>query len=242
MEKIYKQRRSIGFVILAIIALFFGLNPDIITQQQPFADEEFTSSEVLSDVVADQPKALDVLAEIPIKGRAPKTGYERDEFGSGWASIDGCDTRNIILQQNLINSMIADDDCIVLSGELNDPYTGNTIDFVRGRTTSDAVQIDHVVALSDAWQKGAQNLALADRVVFANDPLNLLAVDGPTNQQKGDSDAASWLPPNRNFRCQYVARQIAVKAKYSLWVTEAEHAAMQRVLNGCEDQVVPYEQ
>jgi hypothetical protein len=103
------------------------------------------------------------------------------------------------------------------------------------------VQIDHVVALSDAWQKGAQAIEFSDRVVFANDPLNLLAVDGPANQKKGDSDAASWLPSNRQFRCQYVARQIAVKQKYSLWVTEAEKAAMKRVLNGCGEQRLPVE-
>jgi hypothetical protein len=124
---------------------------------------------------------------------------------------------------------------------LDDPYTGAEIQFVRVSSTSGEVQIDHVVALSDAWQKGAQDLEFTERVIFANDPLNLLAVDGPANQEKGDADAASWLPPNRAFRCRYVARQIAVKAEYKLWVTEAEKAAMRRVLNGCGDQRVPNE-
>ena len=40
------------------------------------------------------------------------------------------------------------------SGELNDPYTAARITFQRGGANE--VDIDHVVALSDAWQKGAQ--------------------------------------------------------------------------------------
>jgi len=96
-----------------------------------------------------------------------------------------------------------------------------------------------VVALSNAWQTGAQQLTRQKRIELANDPLELLAVDGPTNQAKGDGDAATWLPPNKAFRCQYVARQIAVKVKYTLWVTSAEKQAMQRVLSDCANQRVP---
>jgi hypothetical protein len=95
------------------------------------------------------------------------------------------------------------------------------------------VQIDHVVALSDAWQKGAQKLSLATRTALANDPLNLLAVKGRLNSQKGDGDAATWLPPLKSYRCAYVARQVAVKAKYSLWVTVAEKAAIKGILDKC---------
>jgi hypothetical protein len=174
-----------------------------------------------------------------VKGRAPKTGYSRSEYGDGWATVGGCDMRNIMLARGMTDVVLADDGCIVLSGKLNDPYTGKIIEFKRGTDTSGDVQIDHVVALSDSWQKGAQSLGPDDRLQLANDPLNLLAVDGPINQKKGDSDAASWLPPNKSFRCQYVARQIAVKDKYRLWVTDAEKSAMKRVLNGCGDQVVP---
>jgi hypothetical protein len=123
--------------------------------------------------------------------------------------------------------------CKVLSGTLHDPYTGKIIAFSRGADTSDDVQIDHVVALSDSWQKGAKALTFSRRVALANDPLELLAVDGRANQDKMDSDAASWLPPNKAFRCQYVARQIAVKLKYSLWVTSAEMSAMRNVLAQC---------
>ena len=188
-------------------------------------------------------KALDILATIPVKGRAPKTGYSRTEFGPAWADVDhnGCDTRNDILDRDLTAKTFkaGTHDCIVLTGKLADPYTGTTIPFERGVDTSSKVQIDHVVALSDAWQKGAQQLSVQQRTALANDPLNLLAADGPANQQKSDSDASSWLPANKSFRCDYVARQISVKATYKLWVTAAERDAMTKVLNGCTGTTVP---
>lgn len=188
-------------------------------------------------------KALDVLATLPVKGRAPKTGYSRDQFGQAWADVDrnGCDTRNDTLRRDLtaVALKAGTHDCVVLSGALNDPYTAKLINFVRGNSTSSAVQIDHVVALSDAWQKGAQQLSPAQRLAFANDPLNLLAVDGPANMQKSDGDAATWLPANKSYRCAYVARQISVKASYALWVTQAEHDAMARILADCPDAMAP---
>lgn len=180
-------------------------------------------------------EALDLLETLDVKGRAPKTGYDRKaQFGPAWEDVDdnGCDTRNDILLRDLIDITV-DDRCRVLTGVLNDPYTGKRIDFVRGADTSAEVQIDHVVALMDAWQKGAQQMTPAERLGFANDPLNLLAVDGAANQQKGAGDAATWLPKNKAFRCEYVARQIEVKAKWGLWVTTAERVAMQVVLSGC---------
>lgn len=179
------------------------------------------------------------LEMLPVKGRAPKTGYKRAQFGDGWAKLGNCDTRNLILQRDLKNVVLEDDKCKVRTGALNDPYTGKAIAFARGASTSAAVQIDHVVALSNAWQTGAQQLSAERRVQLANDPLELLAVDGPANQQKGDGDAATWLPSNKPFRCQYIARQIAVKRKYALWVTEPEKAAMARVLSSCPEQIMP---
>ncbi|MGN7202401.1 GmrSD restriction endonuclease domain-containing protein [Arthrobacter sp. SAFR-044] len=190
-------------------------------------------------------KALDLLATLPIKGRAPKTGYDRAQFGQAWADVDrnGCDTRNDILKRDLTGISYTNSvPCKVQSGTLADPYTGKTISFVRGSATSSAVQIDHVVALSDAWQKGAQQLTAEQRTAFANDPLNLQATDGPTNQQKGDGDAATWLPPNKGFRCEYVARQVSVKATYGLWVTQAEHDAIARILGDCAGQLAPTNQ
>lgn len=187
---------------------------------------------------ADDVTAAALLETLPVKGRAPKTGYDRKAmFGTPWLDVDrnGCDTRNDVLARDLTD-IDRPSRCKVLAGILNDPYTGRTIDFVRGNTTSTAVQIDHVVALMDSWQKGAQQLSQDQRIALANDPMNLLAVDGPTNSQKGASDAASWLPPQKSFRCEYVARQVSVKAMYNLWVTQAEHDAIARILTGCPDQ------
>jgi len=187
-------------------------------------------------------QAADLLETLPVKGRAPKTGYERSLFGPTWADVDqnGCDTRNDILNRDLTDiTYVTSVPCTVKTGVLADPYTGTVINFVRGTTTSSAVQIDHVVALSDAWQKGAQQLTTEQRTAFANDPLNLQATDGPTNQQKGDGDAATWLPPAKGFRCEYVARQVSVKARYNLWVTQAEHDAIAGILATCPGQPAP---
>ena len=187
--------------------------------------------------------ALAVVALLEVKGRAPKTGYDRDLFGSGWVDTDrnGCDTRNDMLRRDLENETFKPGtrDCVVLTGALADPYSGTTIAFTRGQETSNAVQVDHVVALSDAWQKGAQAWDETTRVTFANDPLNLLAADGALNMQKGDGDAATWLPPHKAYRCAYVARQVAVKYTYGLWVTEAERNAMVGILSTCPDERLP---
>lgn len=202
------------------------------------ADIEGAPRDSVDSVTPAAGSALELLATLPVKGRAPKTGYDRKAmFGSPWKDVDrnGCDTRNDMLQRDLTNLTLAGP-CKVLTGTLADKYTGKTIDFVRGDKTSTLVQIDHVVALSDAWQKGAQQLSQDARVALANDPINLFASDGPANSAKGDSDAASWLPKNRAFRCEYVARQVSTKAAYNLWVTAAERDAMQRVLTTCPDE------
>jgi hypothetical protein len=194
-------------------------------------------------VVAPAGSALAALRRLPVKGRAPRTGYSRSEFGQTWADVDrnGCDTRNDILRRDLTAVVLkpGTHGCTVLAGVLLDPYSGKTIPFVRGVGTSLAVQIDHVVALGDAWQKGAQSLTRERRTAMANDPLELLAVKGAVNLQKSDGDAATWLPPRKSYRCAYVARQIAVKTKYRLWVTAAERDAMARVLSTCPRQPLP---
>ncbi len=182
------------------------------------------------------------LASLRVAGRGSLTGYRRAAFGPAWTDANsaalghnGCDTRNDVLRRDLRDAVLkaGTHGCVVLSGMLPNPYTGTTIQFVRGRRTSALVQIDHVVALGDAWQTGAQYWAVAERVTFANDPLELLAVDAHDNEAKGDADAASWLPPNKPFRCLYVARQVQVKARYHLAVTPPERDAMQRVLSHC---------
>ena len=187
--------------------------------------------------------ATAVLETLAVKGRAPKTGYARAQFGPAWADVDrnGCDTRNDILKRDLtsITYRAKTRNCVVETGTLVDRYSGETINFVKGNISSMEVQIDHVVALSNAWQTGAFKLTADQRKALSNDPLNLFAVKGRLNSQKGDGDAATWLPPLKSFRCSYVTQQIAVKAKYSLWVTAPEKAAMVSILAKCPTQKVP---
>jgi|UniRef100_UPI00404B2118 hypothetical protein len=208
-----------------------------------FAGGIMSTAQAAPVKAAVEVSAVEVLATLAVKGRAPKTGYVRSEFGQRWADVDrnGCDTRNDILKRDLAEVIYKEKtrNCVVLSGILADRYSGETINFVRGNITSMEVQIDHVVALSNSWQTGAFNLTLAQRTALANDPMNLFAVKGRLNAQKRDSDAATWLPPLKKFRCAYVAQQIAVKVKYSLWVTPPEKDAMTRILNTCPKQVLP---
>ena len=163
------------------------------------------------------------------------TGYDRDKFGPPWEDVDGngCDTRNDILKRDLKRCLQGRLELPVQTGTLNDPYTGKIINFVRGVKTSTAVQIDHVVALGDAWRTGAAKWTAAKRLRYANDPVVLLAVDGPQNESKGDDDASQWLPPRKAYDCRYVAKQITIKTKYVLWVTAAERSAMATTLKTC---------
>ena len=229
----YRMRRISVVIVVAVLATWW-----ISANAQPVQAPQDTAPTSIVTIPHDGQFARSVLETLAVKGRAPKTNYARTQFGSGWDTTNGCDMRNIILKRDLTN-VVVDESCKVTKGTLNDPYTGKLIEFVRGDTTSDDVQIDHVIALSNAWQTGAQQLTKEQRVALANDPLELLAVDGPANQAKGDGDAATWLPPNKAFRCQYIARQIAVKAKYTLWVTLPEKQAMQRVLDACPTQQLP---
>lgn len=229
MKRGYTTRR-----LVAIVIFFVGLATILINHPDMWQPMPPTTA---ATSTATGP-AIDALNALPVKGRAPKTNYARTQYGNGWTKSGGCDTRNIILHRDMTN-VAANEKCQVVSGTLNDPYTGKMISFTRGASTSDNVQIDHVVALSDTWQTGAQQLTADERVTLANDPLELLAVDGPANQQKSDGDAATWLPSNKPFRCQYVARQIAVKTKYRLWVTQAEKDAIVMTLTACPAQSLP---
>ena len=184
-------------------------------------------------------RAADALETLEVKGRAASDTYQRSAFGQAWLDVDrnGCDTRNDILRRDLRGAQFTEGSrCRVASGEFHEPYTGAAVAFTRGAESSKAVQVDHVVALGDAWQKGGQQLTPQQRQRFANDPLNLIAADGPANQEKSASDAAGWLPKNKAFRCHYVARQVSVKAAYELWVTQAEKDAMKAVLASCPEQ------
>ena len=184
-------------------------------------------------------EALVALNNLEVKGRAPKTGYARSQFPH-WSDPDrnGCDARNDTLKRDLTNITykVGTRECKVIAGQLLDPFSGKVITF---STTKVVIDIDHVVALSNAWQTGAAYFDKNKRSQIANDPLNLLAVDSKLNRQKGDGDAATWLPPYKAFRCEYVARQVAVKAKYGLWVTQPEKVAIDKILSTCVGQKLP---
>ena len=212
-------------------AIILAAAPPVIEQTQQLPESAAVKPELVGS-------AAQTLETLPVKGRAPKTDYTRSQFGSGWSTVSGCDTRNIILHRDLQNTVL-DENCLVVSGTLNDPYTATVIAFTKA--DGSAIQIDHVVALSDAWQTGAQQLTREQRVQLANDPLELIAVQGDANQEKSDANAASWLPENKAFRCEYIARQIAIKQKYSLWVIPAEKQAMLDVLGSCPGQTLPIE-
>ena len=193
----------------------------------------------LSNTAQADQDALTVLNSLEVKGRAAKTGYARSQFPH-WSDPDrnGCDARNDTLKRDLtqISFKGGTRDCKVLTGQLLDPFSGKVITF---SSTKSNIDIDHVVALSNAWQTGAAYFDKTKRQQIANDPLNLLAVDFSLNRQKGDGDAATWLPPLKSYRCDYVARQIAVKAKYGLWVTQPEKGAIIKLLEKCEGQKLP---
>lgn len=226
------KRRRITTVIAALlgVVVWLVINPE--SYEQIFVRVENTGAGAESgkeDV--DAPLAMEILDKLEIKGRAPKTGYARTEFYNGWPTVDGCSLRQRIIKREFGDTAVLEE-CVVVAGEFEEPYTGEYRVF-RDKNEISKIQIDHVVALSDAWQKGAQYLSKEERYKIATDPLNLLAVDGPANEQKSDGDAATWLPPNKKFRCQYVARQVSVKYKYGLWVTEAEKTAIENVLETC---------
>jgi hypothetical protein len=235
LRRTWRSRSFVAVIALLGVACSSGSEPATATARATTTVREVTSTS------GPPNRALAALATLAVKGRAPKTGYDREEFGPSWSDADhnGCDTRNDILNRDLTARTwrAGTHGCVVLTGTLAEPYTGRSVAFDKSRAID--VHIDHVVALADAWQKGGQLLTAARRLAFANDPLNLLAVDGPTNAAKGDGDAATWLPPNKPFRCAYVARQVAVKARYALWTTPAEHAAIARVLATCPGQSLP---
>ncbi|VEH41305.1 Domain of uncharacterised function (DUF1994) [Kocuria rosea] len=203
-------------------------------------DRRVTASPEPTESWASSSEALAALDGLEVAARGSMSGYDRSVRFGDWTDADGncAVTRDEILARDL-SDVESDDGCRVTAGMLDDPYTGIPISFTRGVATSSDVQIDHVVAAGNAWVSGADSLSQTEREAFYNDPLNLLAVDGAVNGSKSDSPADEWLPPEESFRCEYVATQIAVKAKYRLHVTPAEKTVMADVLSDCPDQELP---
>ena len=230
-----KKRRLIALLLaLGAVVVWLIVNPASYESEftQAVNDGADYAAEAVSAPDENAPLARDILEKLEVKGRAPKTDYSREQFYSGWPNVDGCSLRQRIIRREFGESAVLNE-CNVMAGEYDEPYTGEHMVFTEREQISKGIQIDHVVALSDAWQKGAQNISAEKRYELATDPLNLLAVDGDANKKKSDGDAATWLPSNKKFRCQYVARQVSVKYKYSLWVTEAEKNAISKVLENC---------
>lgn len=231
-----RRRRLSAVLLLTLLVITYTIASHLLPVLPEQTEAPANTPEIVTSELAT--KALDTL---PVRERVTGADYDRNLFSPDWADIAGCDMRNRILQRDLVNVTLDEDNCTVLSGILeNDPYTGREIPFQRGAATSGDIQIDHVVAVSDAWMKGAKELSYEQRQDFYNDPLNLLAVSGEANIEKGNSDAAKWLP-RQGYRCRYVARQIAVKLKYLLWATLEEERAMRRTLSTCPDQRLPQE-
>lgn len=197
-----RRRRFVFLLLIALVSFAIPL-------QQWYDVRSFNRSVPVNEatVKADHTLAIDALGKLAVKARASSDGYARSNFSSGgWVSKRGCDMRNRILQRDLADVVLDDDDCTVLNGTLEkDMFSGKRIEFERGPDTSGDIHIEHIVAVSDAWQKGAQDLSYDERYAFFNDPLNLIAIDGPTNMEKGDKDAGEWMP-RKAYRCRYVAR------------------------------------
>ncbi|MDO4259428.1 MAG: HNH endonuclease family protein [Actinomycetaceae bacterium] len=218
-----------GLDLLGIGQRFNGKLPPWLGGPSPSTMETLPPSELAT-----------MLRELPVRTHSARDegapDYDRQAFGQRWADEDhnGCDTRNDILARDLSRPAFRENSkCVVVGGSLAEPYTGSVVEFQRGEKTSELVQIDHVVSLSDAWWSGAWTWDAPTRQRFANDPANLLAVDGKTNEDKGAASADRWLPPNRDFHCEYVSTQIRVKHAWALSVSEAEREAMAQVLSTC---------
>jgi len=229
-----RWRDGLALVIVLAIAAGVGwLYFRDVASRQPEAGPSSVSTPTYDAVRRE-------LEELPVKGWDHVQDFNRARFGEPWSDDvnvefghNGCNTRDDILRRDLVDLQVRPGTCFAQRGILHDPYTGATIVFVRGPDTSPAVQIDHVVSLSDAWYKGARTWDDQRRRDFANDPRNLLAVAGQANFDKAFRDAASWLPPNVAFRCAFVGRLVEVKTDYRLWVSGREKDAMRRVLRDC---------
>lgn len=163
----------------------------------------------------------------------PPEKYNRvEQFGPAWKDVDhnGCDTRNDILARDLTVQEMRNA-CVITAGQLADPYSGERIDFRKKDASK--VQIDHIVALENAWQSGAYNLTQEDREALANDPDNLLAVNGHDNMAKGSKSADQWMPPNSAYACTYASKQVQIKSRYALTVTTPEKQALADALATC---------
>lgn len=217
-------------VVLALAAQHYLID-DASQQSQPLPSQTASAPSV------QPPEAVESSRTV-----AEPQAYARDSFGPSWADIDGngCRQRDDVLARDLTNVVLADNGCTVLSGVLHDPYTGKIVQFqhdriaTEGNPGSQGVQIDHIVSLSAAHFGGAADWTPERRLEFANDPANLIAVDGPTNASKKDAGPARWLPPNPDYVCTYAIRYTEILARWDLTPSEDDQQALTETLTGCE--------
>jgi len=238
------MRESLNKFILIVVAVAIALfwansqgHGDVIEEffADAFPDFKAPSVQIDNPINVDLDKVTGALDDINVGGLRD-ISYDREgQFGPAWKDVDGngCDTRNDILARDLEDIRLDGDKCTVLSGTLSDPYTGETIEFTRGVSTSHRVQIDHIVPLSLAARTGALDWSQEQRERFSNDPINLLAVDGPTNGSKGDKGPGDWLPPNKAFHCDYVKTYVNVINAYDLDMPAKDAKKSRSVLENC---------
>ena len=237
MKISHKWRRILaGVIFLVGTGIWVAVNPA--SYETEVVPETQAVHLTVEGDDGNSPLATEILTRLEVKGRAPKSGYSREQFYSRWPTVEGCNLRQKILRREFGETAVMDtkEPCNVVSGSFVEPYTGEYRSYSSREEIGKGLQIDHIVALSDAWQKGAQYMDKETRYKIATDPLNLVAADANANMTKSDGDAATWLPSNKGFRCQYVARQVSVKYKYGLWVSEAERDAILRVLETCPEE------
>ncbi|MGO2719571.1 MAG: HNH endonuclease family protein [Brachybacterium tyrofermentans] len=226
-----------GLVVLVLAAGAYvapsGMDeilPDIAPSRGSSQGSTAQDEDVDADALAGASSDLDALT---IAELGHGDDYDRDLFGQRWADIDrnGCDQRNDALRAGAVEvtTKPGTHGCVVLEATIEDPYTGTTIDFVKGENT---VDIDHVVPLSRAWQQGASIWPEERREEFANISGNLLAVDASANRSKGDRGPEEWMPDAG--RCGYVIQWIDVKTEFELSVSVEEKSALEDELDECE--------
>lgn len=230
------RKQTLWLAVAVVLAVIVAYQVSATSQGPPrfVAEADVPNVAPGEDVLAG-------VAVVPLRIRGHD--YRRDAFGESWTDDNdapgghnGCDTRNDILDRDLVEkTYVAISRCptAVATGVLHDPYTSLVIAFRRGNQTGAAVQIEHIVPLAYAWDQGARFWPDALRVRFANDPANLVAVQGQANQDKGDKEPALWMPPNAAFHCQYAMQFIAVMRGYGLPVDAPSVPALQRATGTC---------